>query len=73
QLQTALDHRVIIEQAKGVLAERHGLDPGAAFTLLRTYARNHGHRLTELATAVIDGSTSATELLSSASAATPEK
>ncbi len=73
QLQTALDHRVIIEQAKGVLAERHGLDPGAAFTLLRTYARNHGHRLTVLATAVIDGSTSATELLSSASAATPEK
>ncbi|MGH3854116.1 MAG: ANTAR domain-containing response regulator [Pseudonocardiaceae bacterium] len=57
QLQTALDSRVLIEQAKGVLAERHHIDPGHAFTLLRDHARNHGQRLTELATAVIDGST----------------
>jgi GAF domain-containing protein len=69
QLQTALDSRVLIEQAKGVLAERHHIDPGNAFTLLRNYARNHGQRLTELAAAVIDGSTTATELLPSAPAA----
>lgn len=69
QLQIALDSRVLIEQAKGVLAEHHHIDPGNAFTLLRNYARNHGQRLTELAAAVIDGSTTATELLSSAPAA----
>ncbi|MEO7195656.1 MAG: GAF and ANTAR domain-containing protein, partial [Pseudonocardiaceae bacterium] len=66
QLQTALDSRVLIEQAKGVLAERHHIDPGNAFTLLRNHARHHGQRLTELATAVIDGSTT-TELLPGAS------
>lgn len=70
QLHTALDSRVLIEQAKGVLAERHGIDPGDAFTLLRHYARNHGQRLTELAVAVIDGTTTATELLPHAPAAT---
>ncbi len=69
QLQTALDSRVLIEQAKGVLAERHHIDSGHAFTLLRNHARNHGQRLTELATAVIDGSTTVTELLPSAPAA----
>lgn len=63
QLQTALNSRIIVEQAKGILAERRGIDPGDAFTLLRNYARNHGQRLTELAAAVIDGSTTATELL----------
>jgi len=71
QLHTALDSRVIIEQAKGVIAERHGIDPGEAFTLLRGYARNHNQRLTELAADVIHGSTSATELLPSAPASTP--
>ncbi|MGH3865014.1 MAG: ANTAR domain-containing protein [Pseudonocardiaceae bacterium] len=69
QLQIALDSRVLIEQAKGVLAERHHIDPGQAFTLLRNYARNHGQRLTELAAAVIDGRTTATELLPSVPAA----
>jgi transcriptional regulator with GAF, ATPase, and Fis domain len=61
QLQTALNSRVLIEQAKGILAERHGIDPGQAFTLLRTYARNHNQRLTQLAASVIDGTTT-TEL-----------
>ena len=55
QLQHALDSRVLIEQAKGVLAERHHIDPAQAFTLLRTAARNHGQQLTELAAAVVDG------------------
>jgi transcriptional regulator with GAF, ATPase, and Fis domain len=63
QLQTALNSRIIVEQAKGVLAERRGIKPSDAFTLLRNYARNHHHRLTELATAVVDGSATATELL----------
>jgi len=64
QLQTALNSRILVEQAKGVLAERRGINPNDAFILLRGYARNHHHRLTELAAAVVDGSTTATELLS---------
>jgi transcriptional regulator with GAF, ATPase, and Fis domain len=55
QLQTALNSRVLIEQAKGILAERHGCDPERAFTVLRRYARDHNHLLTELARDVISG------------------
>lgn len=55
QLQTALSSRVILEQAKGVLAERGGLEMGSAFEVLRTYARRHGRKLVEVATEVIAG------------------
>lgn len=55
QLQHALDSRVVIEQAKGVLAERMGLTTRAAFTALRTYARSHNTRVSELATSIVDG------------------
>jgi transcriptional regulator with GAF, ATPase, and Fis domain len=56
QLQQALTSRVVIEQAKGVLAERHALELEAAFGRLRGYARNHGQPLTFVARAVLDGS-----------------
>jgi hypothetical protein len=56
QLQTALNSRVIIEQAKGKLAERLGLDMAQAFSLLRDQARTRNLRLSELAQAFIDGS-----------------
>ena len=55
QLQTALNSRVIIEQAKGKLAERLGLDMEQAFNLLRDHARNRNLRLSDLAQAFIDG------------------
>ncbi|HYH32348.1 MAG TPA: GAF and ANTAR domain-containing protein [Pseudonocardia sp.] len=55
QLQTALASRVLIEQAKGVLAERLKLGTEQAFTLLRQHARSRNHRLTDLARAVIEG------------------
>ncbi len=55
QLQLALNSRVIIEQAKGVLAERLRVTPDEAFVLLRRYARDHNHRLTELSGDVIRG------------------
>ncbi|MEJ8644478.1 GAF and ANTAR domain-containing protein [Streptomyces sp. MS1.HAVA.3] len=55
QLQTALNSRVLIEQAKGKLAERQGIDMEQAFTALRGYARAHNLRLSDLARAFIDG------------------
>jgi len=55
QLQTALNSRVLIEQAKGVLAERLHVDMADAFTLLRNGARSHNRRLSELAQAIVDG------------------
>ncbi|MBB4904061.1 GAF and ANTAR domain-containing protein [Actinophytocola algeriensis] len=55
QLQHALDSRVVIEQAKGVLAERLGLEMSAAFTALRNYARSHNARVAELASSIVDG------------------
>jgi GAF domain-containing protein len=55
QLQTALNSRVLIEQAKGVLAERPHVNMANAFNLLRNGARSHNRRLSELAQAIIDG------------------
>jgi len=55
QLQAALDSRITIEQAKGVLAERMRLDIGEAFAVLRDHARRHNRRLSDVARAVIDG------------------
>ena len=49
QLQTALTSRVVIEQAKGVLAQHHGLSMDAAFDRLRRYARDRNLRLAEVA------------------------
>lgn len=56
QLQAALNSRILIEQAKGVLAERTGADVDQAFALLRAYARNNGTQLSAVAAAVISGS-----------------
>ncbi|MDX6363309.1 MAG: hypothetical protein QOC85_2319 [Streptomyces sp.] len=56
QLQTALNSRVLIEQAKGKLAERQNVDMERAFTALRGYARAHNRRLSDVARAFIDGS-----------------
>ncbi|HEY0811735.1 MAG TPA: GAF and ANTAR domain-containing protein [Pseudonocardia sp.] len=54
QLQTALTSRVIIEQAKGVLAHYGDLSMDVAFDQLRTYARSHNDRLTEVARRLVE-------------------
>lgn len=52
-LQRALNSRVVIEQAKGILAERNGLSMEAAFAALRLHARDQNIKLTDLAVAVV--------------------
>jgi AmiR/NasT family two-component response regulator len=53
QLQTALDSRVVIEQAKGLLAERLGVGVDDAFEVLRSTARSRRVRLHELASQLL--------------------
>lgn len=54
-LEGAFGRRAVTERAKGILMERHGLDEAEAFELLRSHARGHNQKLTEVATAVIAG------------------
>ncbi|MCX4093897.1 GAF and ANTAR domain-containing protein [Nocardia sp. alder85J] len=63
QLQSALNSRIILEQAKGVLAERGGLDMDQAFVMLRAYARNTNTRLAEAARAIVDGTVDTADFL----------
>ena len=65
QLAGALDTRVVIEQAKGVLAERLGISMEDGFALLRSYSRSHNLRLRDAALQVTNGELSAAELTGS--------
>jgi hypothetical protein len=62
QLQGALTSRIVIEQAKGMLAERRQLDMQAAFEELRSYARRTNQRLTDVAQSLLEGQLSASAL-----------
>jgi len=55
ELQNALQRRVVIERAKGILMERHAADERQAFELLRDNARSSSRRVVEVAQSVIDG------------------
>jgi AmiR/NasT family two-component response regulator len=55
QLESALERRAIIERAKGILMERHGVDERAAFELLRDHARAQNRRVVDVAVTVAQG------------------
>ncbi|MEV7554492.1 GAF and ANTAR domain-containing protein [Amycolatopsis sp. NPDC089917] len=63
QLQTALDSRAIIEQAKGMLAECAGIDVRTAFQRLRAFARSSNRKLTEVAREFVEGTLDSEKLL----------
>jgi GAF domain-containing protein len=55
QLQGALDSRVVIEQAKGMISRDHAASVDAAFETLRSHARRHNLALRDVAASVVDG------------------
>ena len=63
QLEHALKSRVAIEQAKGIVAERYGLEPDEAFQLIRRAARTHRLKLHDLVRTIQPGTDSPPELV----------
>ncbi len=61
QLQHALNSRIVIEQAKGVIAERNGVSMEEAFEQLRARSRTRNEKLTDVALAVVRGSLTSLE------------
>ena len=55
QLESALERRGVIERAKGILMERHGVGERQSFELLRDHSRATGRRVVEVAQSVLDG------------------
>jgi hypothetical protein len=53
QLQTALESRIVLEQAKGILAERHAIAPDEAFEVMRRDARSRRMKLHEFALGIV--------------------
>src|SRR6476660_9295035 len=62
QLEVALESRVVIEQAKGIVAERNHISVDEAFEQIRNFARAHNRLLSETARQIIDGSLEVAEL-----------
>lgn len=71
QLQGALNTRVVIEQAKGILAERTHIGVDAAFAQLRAYGRERNRRLSDVARDLIDGRLDAATLAEPAPRSSP--
>jgi AmiR/NasT family two-component response regulator len=53
-LQGAFARRAVIEQAKGILMARHAIDADRAFDMLRNHSQHNGHKLSDVAAAVVD-------------------
>jgi GAF domain-containing protein len=62
QLQGALNSGIVLEQAKGIVAEQAACEMGEAYQLLRWHARNHNLTLREVAAAIVAGDVSAVGL-----------
>lgn len=73
QLQRALDSRVAIEQAKGMLAERSHIDMDSAFRHLRSYARDTRRHLTAVAVDIVSGVIALDEVRLGSSGSTSSK
>lgn len=69
QLQKAFNSRVVLEQAKGLIAQHGDLDMAAAFAVIRRYAHASGRPLTDVARALVDRELPATALLDQVSVA----
>ncbi len=72
QLQTALTSRVLIEQAKGLIAQAGELDMEHAFAALRRYARDHNLRLADVASAVVSRELGCQHLLDAVASKQPQ-
>jgi AmiR/NasT family two-component response regulator len=72
-LQRALDSRIVIEQAKGILAERFGLDVEDSFALLRRASRSNGLRIRVLAEEVVSSRETPTPIAEIARTWTPRE
>ncbi len=66
QIQHALQSRIIIEQAKGIIAQQADISVDEAFEVLRAHSRNNNRRVHDVAMAIIDGDVTATSLATSA-------
>src|SRR3954452_5707598 len=55
QLESAMERRGVIERAKGIVMERHGIGDREAFDRLRDHARQGGRRVVDVANAVVEG------------------
>jgi GAF domain-containing protein len=63
QLQGALNSRIVIEQAKGAIAQSRGVSVDEAFTLIRDYARAGNHRISEIAYTIVTNPDQISELV----------
>ena len=63
QLEFALESRVVIEQAKGIVAEQQKIDVDRAFDLIRRFTRSHNRLLSETARQIIEGTITPAELV----------
>jgi AmiR/NasT family two-component response regulator len=66
ELQSALNGRILVEQAKGILAEHSGRHPTDMFPLLRAHARRTGLALQRVAGDLVDGALTTSELMPAA-------
>jgi AmiR/NasT family two-component response regulator len=64
QLQGALNSRIVIEQAKGAIAQAHNVDVDTAFNAIRAYARRSNRRLSDVANLVVSDLSSLPDLAS---------